>query len=288
MTPPRRSNHAKRDDTNRIEPPRWTPKLVSSFKDSLNSVPDRIFDRMLGVSTREIIVRDGSVFTSGGDNCAYDGSQWLPVRRVLRDLAPKSSDVLVDLGSGKGKVLLIAGRLPYRRVVGVEVDEELSEGARRNIKQAQSWLRAQDVDSITASVLDWPIPDETTIVFMFNPFIGQTFRAAVGKIIDSYDRRPRTLHIVYLYPWEHDWLLSTGRVVVDDVRPGNWLARPRWWQNEYVIVSYRVIGISDGSQSGSFPHSLIRSHKAIRHWSGPNGHRFTIAASGWETRYSRF
>jgi len=274
------------DNSTRMRAPRRMLKLASSCKDILNSAPDRILDRLLGVSTRDIVIRDGSVFT-GGDNCTYDGSQWLPVRRALKDLAPGPSDVFVDLGSGKGKVLLIAGRLPYQRVVGVEIDEGLSECARQNIEQARSRLQAKDVESITASVLDWPIPDETSVVFMFNPFIGQTLHTAVEKVIESYDRRPRTLHIVYLYPWEHDWLLSTGRVVVDNVRPGNWLVRPRWWQSGYVIVSYRVVAVSEGSQSGSFLHSSILSRRAIRRWSKPNGHRFTMSATGLDTLYSR-
>jgi hypothetical protein len=260
-------------------------KLASFCKSILNSAPDRVFDRLLGVTTRDFIIGDNSVFT-GRDNCPYDGSQWLPVRRALKDLAPGPSDVFVDLGSGKGKVLLIAGMLPFRRVVGVEIDEKLSGCARRNIRQARPRLCAQDVNSITANVLDWPIPDETSVIFMFNPFIGHTFRSVVGRIIESYDRRPRTLHIVYFYPWEHDWLLSTGRVVVDNVRPGNWLVRPRWWQGGYVIISYRIIGVSEESQSGSFPHSLIRSSKAVRRWSQPNGHCFAMSSPGRDTIYS--
>ena len=252
----------------------------------MDSAQDRIFDRLLGVSTRERIITDGSIFTSGGDNCPYDGSQWLPVQRALKDLRPGPSDVFVDLGSGKGKTLLIAGRLPYRRVVGVEIDKELSQCARRNIKQAQPRLRAHEVDCVTAGVLDWPIPDEVSVVFMFNPFIGQTFRTAAGQIFESYDRRPRTLHILYMYPWEHDWLLSTGRVVVDGIRPGNWPARPRWWQTGHVIVSYRVVGVSEASQSGSLPRRSIRPHRAIRRWSRPNGHRFTMSAPGKQTLYS--
>lgn len=282
-----RSIRAKTGDTVRMVALEPIFKLVSFCKTSLDSVRDRIFDRLLGVSTRGIVITEDSIYRAGGDNCAYSGSQWLPVRRTLKDLAPGPSDVFVDLGSGKGKVLLIAGRLPYRRVIGVEIDEDLSQYSRCNIKQARSRLRAQEVECITASVLEWSIPDEASVVFMFNPFIGQTFRAAVSQIFESYDRRPRTLHIVYKYPWEHDWLISTGRVAVKSVRPSNWLARPRWWQSGNVIVSYRVGGVLEESQSGSLSRRLIRPHQAIQHWSKPNGHYFTMSAPGQETLYSR-
>jgi hypothetical protein len=143
------------------------------------------------------------------------------------------------------------------------------------------------VYSVVADVLEWPIPDDTSVVFMYNPFIGQTFRAAVALIFESYDRKPRTLHIVYVYPWEHDWLVSTGRVVVDNVRPQFWPARRRWWQTGNVIVSYRVVGaLKDGRSEPPVPHRLFQPRRrAMRRWSRCNGHRFAIHAPGWESVY---
>jgi SAM-dependent methyltransferase len=251
-----------------------------------DSVQSRAFDRILGVSTRGLVVTKSSTFARGGDNCPYAGCQWWTVRRALKKLAPMPTDMFVDLGSGKGKALLIAGRLPYRRVLGVEIDEELCQSAKRNIKRARPKLRAHEVDSVSASVLGWPIPDETSVVFMYNPFTGYTFQAAIDKIFESYDRRPRDLHIVYQFPWEHNRLLATGRVVVASVQPSIWPARLRWWQSGDVIVSYRVCGTSSDSKSVS-ARPLIMRHPAMRRWSGPNNHRFTMSAPGHQTLYSR-
>lgn len=251
-----------------------------------DSVQSRLFDRMLGVSTRGLVITESSNFADGGDNCPYAGCQWWPVRRALKKLVPKPTDVFVDLGSGKGKALLIAGRLPYRRVLGVEIDEKLSQYANRNIKLAQPRLRAHEVDSITASVLEWPIPDETSVVFMYNPFTGHTFQSAIEKIFESYDHRPRDLHIVYGYPWEHNQLLATGRVFVESVQPGTWPARVRWWQSGDVIVSYRVCGSSNNGIPASVRRPIGR-HPAMQRWSRPNDHRFTMSAPGHQTLYSR-
>lgn len=243
----------------------------------------RIFDRLLGVSTTEQVVTEGSVVTAGGENSDYETSRWLPVLRAIMKLSPSRSDVFVDLGSGKGTVLLMAALLPFRRVIGVEIDEQLSEQARRNVERARVRLRAE-VEVVTASVLEWPIPDETSAVFMFNPFIGQTFRAAADQVFASYGRRPRALHILYYYPWEHDWLLSTGRVVVDDVRPSAWPAGPRWWQGGKVIVSYRVV--PEGSQPGSPHRRLKRRGRALQRWSKPNGQRFALTVPGFQPVFS--
>ena len=76
-----------------------------------------MFDRLFGVT-----ISVESVTADYGENNGYGGSHWLPVRRVLRKLKPGPRDVFVDLGSGKGIVLLIAGRLPFGRVIGVDLD----------------------------------------------------------------------------------------------------------------------------------------------------------------------
>jgi len=249
----------------------------------------RLFDLLLGVSTRGTAAPGDANFGAGGDNCYYQGCGWLPLRRALKDLNPSASDVFVDLGSGKGKALLIAGLLPYKRVVGVEIDKELSRLATRNINRARPRLRVDQVESLTASVLEWPIPDDASVIFMFNPFVGQTFSAVMSKIFESYDRNPRILHIVYEHPWEHDDLLSTGRVVVNNVRSATWPGLPRWWGRGDVIVTYRVVDSVAGQLlQWHRPHGVLRPRRAVQRWSIPNRHNFSAPIPGSDKIYTKF
>ena len=263
-------------------------QVAFSCARSVESLEQRVFDRQLGVSTRGIVYTDDTVTTTGSDNLFYDNCGWLPVRRALKDLTPGPADVFVDLGSGKGQALLIAGQLPFQRVVGVEIHEEFSQCAKRNIERARPRLRAREVDSVTANVLEWAIPDDVSVVFMFNPFVGETFRTAVSRIFESYDRRPRTIHIVYAVPWEHNWLLSTGRVVIDNVRPWRFPAFPLWWRRGLVIVSYRVVGASEGSQfEPQPPRRIFARRRAFRSWAGPSDFCFGVSQPGRQTIFSR-
>ena len=245
-----------------------------------------IFDAYFGVSTREPVFATGSVFTSNGEECPYSAAQWRPVHQALKELSPGVSDVFVDFGSGKGKVLLAASRFPYRRTIGVEIDMDLAQGSITNVERARARLRARQIDSVTDSVLTWPFPDDVSTVFMFNPFIGQTFRAAVHRVFDSYDRNPRSLHIIYQFPWEHDWLLSTGRIVVESVRPSSWPAFFGWWRRGEVIVTYRVTGPAQQDRAAVASSRIARRRRATKHWARPNGHQFTLNAPGESPRYS--
>ncbi len=267
---------------------RSAARLTDFCAGNFYGAQQRVFDLLLGVSTRGITATGDTDFAAGGDNICYQGCEWLSVRRALKDLNPTASDVFVDLGSGKGKALLIAGRLPYKRVVGVEINKELTRLAARNIDRARR-LRAETVECLTASVLEWPIPDDASVIFMFNPFIGQTFSAAITRIFESYDRNPRALHIVYGHPWEHDRLLSTDRVVVNNVRSGTWPGRVRWWERGDVIVTYRVVASADGNHlEWRRPHGVLRPGRAIERWCVSNGHNFSMPIPGSDQVYAKF
>lgn len=245
-----------------------------------NDLLEWSFDSYMGSSTVGIQYTTSSdALHSGGENWHYHGCAWPSTHFALKALQPNATDVFVDLGSGKGRALLIAGRLPYGRVVGVDFDAELARLAQSNVDRARPKMRAGVVTCETANVLDWEFPDDASTVFLFNPFLGQTFRLAVARIFDSFDRNPRPVHIVYQHPWEHDWLVSTGRIVVENVRPMAWLDPRRWWKGGHVITTYHVRGDADSadvircSASKRNPNS-----EAMIRWSGPNGHRFTVTA----------
>ena len=54
----------------------------------------------------------------------------------------------IDLGSGKGRVLLVASEFPFREVLGVEFARELHEIACQNLRRLQESLPAHPRDTI--------------------------------------------------------------------------------------------------------------------------------------------
>jgi SAM-dependent methyltransferase len=177
---------------------------------SLRRGATRLFERALGIDTTGIVELE-ELNLEDREREGYEGSGWLDLRRMLRPGEVKPDDVFLDLGSGKGRVLMLAARYPFARVIGVEVSEQLNEIARRNLEAGRQRRRCKQVELVTADVLDYEIPDDVTVVYMYNPFRGATFEAAIAKLIASVDRRPRTVRLVYLNPKEHDRLIATAR-----------------------------------------------------------------------------
>ena len=172
------------------------------------------FEWVLGLDTAgRIPLEDLGVAGPGREN--YSPVSWAALRRALpRGLGPE--DVLLDLGAGKGRMLLMAARHPVRRVIGVEISPELAAVARANLRAAAPRLRCRQVEVMTADAACHPVPDDVTVVHMFNPFSGPVFTAAVDRVLESIDRSPRTVRLVYSNPREagHEALLATGRALL--------------------------------------------------------------------------
>ncbi len=141
----------------------------------------------------------------------YVPANWFTLRRIVhrRDVDP--DDVFIDLGSGKGRMVLEAARYPFRRVIGVELARPLHEAAQENVRCSRMRRTCRDIELVCSDVLDYQLPDDITVIFLNNPFRGAIFSSVVDKIVESYDRSPRKITLIYNNPAEDDTLMQTGR-----------------------------------------------------------------------------
>lgn len=169
-----------------------------------------LLDPALRIDTGGIVELE-DLGVAGAGREGYQGSGWLDLRRMLRPGEVGPNDVFLDLGSGKGRVVLLAARYPFARVIGVEISGALNALARRNLAEGRHRRRCGSVEMITADMLHYEIPDDVTVVYLYNSVRGATFDAVIVSLIASVDRRPRTVRLIYLNPQEHERLLATGR-----------------------------------------------------------------------------
>jgi hypothetical protein len=156
----------------------------------------------------------------------HEPTGWCALRRTLRDLEVEGDDVFIDLGSGVGRVVVLAGiKLPVERVIGVEIDERLHGIAKRNVARLQGRFRARTVELVHADLTEYEIPDDVTIVYAFAPVYGELMDVVIGKLLASVDRRPRVVRLVYANPFEHNRLIARGRFRAIDAAATRW---PYW------------------------------------------------------------
>jgi len=166
----------------------------------LKDVAVSLFERYLGIHTGGDI-RGPAL---GCPHGFYRASSWLVLWELFRGLEVGEDEVFVDIGSGMGRVLFMAARRPFKRVIGVERSDRLNEVARRNIERNRHRLACKDIEFVSTDALDWEVPDDLTVVYLFCPFPTPVFERLVERLVASIDRAPRTLRIVYFFSTRED------------------------------------------------------------------------------------
>ena len=97
----------------------------------------------------------------------------------------------IDLGSGKGRTLLMASDYPFRRIIGVEFLQSLHEIAQQNLQQYKSESQqCFTVESICNDATAFRFPDESMVMFLFNPFPESGMRKVFANLEQSLHAHP--------------------------------------------------------------------------------------------------
>lgn len=122
----------------------------------------------------------------------------------------------IDLGSGKGRVLLLAASFPFGRIIGVEFATELHHAAQENLAVFDS--RGSDISRISLFLADaasYSFPVEPLIVYLFNPFGSQIVRRVAENALSSWRKSPRSMEVLYAHPVHLSEFVDVGWRVVD-------------------------------------------------------------------------
>jgi glycosyltransferase involved in cell wall biosynthesis len=169
-----------------------------------------VTDRRLGISTAGRIPLD-RLGLWDPERVSYEPSPWRTLRLVLAPDEVCGDDVFIDVGAGKGRIVIeAAAHYDFGRVIGLELSPDLASAARANVVAA-SYLRCHNVDITVGDATQVTLPDDVTVIFLYNPFRGSIFEQFLAGVVASLDRHPRALRMIYRTPFEHERLLATGR-----------------------------------------------------------------------------
>lgn len=184
----------------RSDPPTFNPN---------DQAEDVDFDTKYGVDTGgqipqvDLDVKDKN-WVHGS---AYVATSPVDFTYVLRDLDVKyESTTFIDLGAGKGRVLLMAAALPWKRVVGVEFSPSLADVARDNAKKYRGPKACGDIAVETMDATKYEFPDGDLVVFFYDPFDDKIMTPIADNLRRAMKASPRRVLIVYFKPAQrHIW-----------------------------------------------------------------------------------
>lgn len=107
----------------------------------------------------------------------------------------------LDLGSGKGRTLLMAADYPFRRIVGVELLPALHKIAQENLRQYKSESqKCFEIESVCGDASAFAFPEGPLVVYLFNPLPESGLRRMLGNLEQSLRANPRPVYVVYHNP----------------------------------------------------------------------------------------
>jgi hypothetical protein len=162
------------------------------------------FDREHGVDTEGTIVPEQLDATSENRVFAAPYQAVLPetffhVMKLLPIDFARS--LFIDFGSGKGRALLLASELPFKKIVGIEFSSHLQQVAEANLRQYRSTTQqCRSFELVCSDAVAYGIPPEPAVFFFFNPFGEEVMAKVAAGIRRSLQQAPRTVFVVYFNP----------------------------------------------------------------------------------------
>jgi len=176
---------------------------------SASGADERNFDKRFGVDTagrigqHEVGVRSRSVAFA----VEYRPTPIRDFNAILDGLQLEYARwSFVDLGSGKGRALLLASHYPFRQIFGVEFSAELTAIARTNVAAyLPDDRQGSPIELVCMDAAEFELPDGPVVVYMNNPFHGEIMKRVINNI-SRKQKAPGELIIIYWNPFCADML----------------------------------------------------------------------------------
>ncbi|SCL30925.1 Methyltransferase domain-containing protein [Micromonospora pallida] len=184
------------------------------------------FDERYGTETNGIV---GLADIDGIGPHLEEASHYLPTRKQEFDRMMATvgeidhrEHVFVDLGCGKGRVVLLAAEKPYKRVVGVDFSPTFIAQAKENVERYTGPVATNEIELLAIDAVDFVVPPENLVVFLFSPFGPPVFDTVMRNLVASTRQRKQKITIVYYSPDYDDVVRAAGFTLVGQGKGDHW------------------------------------------------------------------
>ena len=173
--------------------------LSRTFQSVISVLEDFYFEMKYGVTTSKIVKREDLDISelSKEHSEEYKPTRIRHFRLLIKGLKLPGNSVFVDMGSGKGRVLLMASMNNFKRVTGVEISSKLCEIARSNTVIFERRLkRPLHIEVVNEDVLQYSIKSDENVFYFYKPFDNFVMETILGRIIKSVFENPRKVWLI--------------------------------------------------------------------------------------------
>jgi hypothetical protein len=183
--------------------------LKNSFTTKTNEPPawqvtDAAFDSRYGVDTGgRIPLSDLGVTTSNWIyGLHYQAVGIVDFREVLQPFDIRWEEfTFIDLGAGKGRAVLMAAALPFKKIVGVEFSEQLHGISRANLgRYPQEAIACKDIELLWMDACDYRFPSGPFILYMYNPFEDPVMTQVLQHMTAAFQQYKERIIVIYYTP----------------------------------------------------------------------------------------
>lgn len=134
----------------------------------------------------------------------YQASRPEAIRLALRYLPKEVSEGgFCDIGSGKGKALLIASKFGFKKLYGIEHSKYLADISKNNLEK----LALHHGEVFIGDAKKIAFPTDVTTFYLYNPFDEESTKIVAERLYTFAKKGKKQIYIIYVVP-VHDYIFQ--------------------------------------------------------------------------------
>ena len=162
-------------------------------------------------------------------NNHYAPTYYSVIKESFRSIKDRNKLTFIDVGCGKGKVLLVASDFGFKEIIGIELSKKLLITCKINLNNYKKLkVKKKSIKLININATKYKITNENVFYF-FDPFSKIILDNFLKKILESFKKNKRKIYIIFANPPKQNKLLNSKFKKIKIIK-----------KNKYIFIIYRI------------------------------------------------
>lgn len=149
----------------------------------------------------------------------YQGASYYLLEKIFIQLRKLNAPTdIIDLGCGKGRVMVVAAHYGFTKITGVDFAGELCMEAESNCTIVTKQFPLTEWTVLNADAVNFKFGKDDHLFFFFNPFKETVMKEVIENMLQSLKDFPRKILVVYMNPQHKKLFESSGFKEVSYIR----------------------------------------------------------------------